>query len=176
MSKRNDNIDDLEGLFDDEDDMNEDIDTTPISWNEACQAALPTYEKPVDYSKCKRNEKGEIVVNKYLDFGDCFTWEQQDDYPGSKEFVDTREYFRAQTTPPKEDFDKFYATNMMYFKNVGVHEMYDYIKANNFFIDHTEKHPFAYHMGRASWKTALYLFIAGGVLLFALEMFVMGIG
>ena len=165
------NNDDFTDNFDDE--LNDDDDS--LSYDEICKTVMPTYEAPAKY-KGKRNDKGELVINKKLTFDECFKWNQQDEYPGSKDFVDTREYFRDVTCEPKTDFDKYYATNMMYFKNVGVHEMYDYIKANNFFIDHTEKHDFAYHMGRSTWRTVMLGIIAFGIVLFLIEMFVMGIG
>lgn len=95
-------------------------------------------------------------------------------HPNENFHIDPREYECITQVEPKEDFDKYYARNMMYFKNVAIHVFYDYLKLMNFIIDGTEKHSFAYHLGRTLWKNYLLYFIVFGIVVFCVAMLVIG--
>lgn len=131
--------------------------------------ALDQHIAPADYKyKNINGTKAVVKLPKYA----TYAWDAF--HPNDDYHIDPREYECIVQAEPKEDFDKYYARNMMYFKNVAIHVFYDYMRLMNFVIDGTEKHSFAYHLGRAVWKNYLYYFIAFGIVTFCVAMLVIG--
>jgi hypothetical protein len=106
---------------------------------------------------------GKLVKNTLKDY-DVVDWNTctDNDYAADK-----RQYICIPQAEPKEDVDKYYKSNLMYFKNVAMPFFYEYVKAMNFTIDSTELHGFAYHFGRAKWKEYFtFKYIGLGILIF----------
>ena len=84
--------------------------------------------------------------------------------------MDGNIYITTTDVEPKEDFDKYYRYNIMYFKNVAIVFWYDFMKGMNFVIDSLEKHNFAYHFGRAYWLFRARTLFAISFIMFVIVM------
>lgn len=127
-----------------------------------------TYFEPADYKENK--ERGLMVVNN-IPYEATMSW---DAITSTADYhLDDREYVCVPQTPKKDNFDMYYKHNMMYFKNVAIHVLYDYVKCMNFVIDGTEKHSFAYHLGKATWiSTFIYRFFGASLIVFFIAMLI----
>jgi hypothetical protein len=145
--------------------LNETLEALPESYRDIYYRRVEAYQRTMAVvgSPDVKEVDGKLV-KKHLDILTISDWNPS--YDGDYN-SDKRQYICLQQAKPKEDFDKYYKTNLMYFKNVAMPFFYDFVKAMNFTIDSTELHSFAYHFGRAKWKEYFtFRFIGLGIVLF----------